>query len=293
MPQAAVPELREVYVDAAGATSVGRERRRNEDQFLIATLHRNFCVRSSSISDEAGRWLGGGVEGTLLVVADGMGGHPGGDLASAVAVRAATAYVSSMLQGRITPRARPHADSLPGVREGLHSAFVVGDRAVRRTGRAEGSPDMGTTLTLAYVRFPLLYVAHVGDTRCYVWRAGELNQLTRDHTLAAELRERQGDDVVVDPSPWEHILSNALGGGDGVMARPDILRHELELDDVLLLCTDGLTKHLDDERIAQVLGGVDSAAGASVDLVAAADAAGGSDNITAVVGRIAPSQVLQ
>jgi protein phosphatase len=287
LPQATAQPQTEFELDASGATSVGRERSRNEDQFLIATMHRNLHVHSSSVGEAAGTWLPGSVEGTLLVVADGMGGHGGGDVASTVAVRAVSEYLCGVMHwselAQTSPR--PRADSLPGVREGLRSAVVLGDREVRRAGlKKGGSPDMGTTLTMAYVRFPLVYVAHVGDTRCYLLRGGELKQLTRDHTLAEELRERAGPDVG-DAAAWEHILSNALGGGDGVMARPDLLRHRLEMNDVLLLCSDGLNKELDDSQIAEHLSAMDNAADASVRLVAAADAAGGSDNITAVVAR--------
>lgn len=289
LPQAPVQAKAtdEAEIDAAGATAIGQERRRNEDQFLIATLHRNLRVRSSSIGDAAGKWLPGSVEGMILMVADGMGGHGGGDVASAVAVRAVAEYLCSVMHwSEFVPAVpRPTADSLPGVREGLRSAVYLGDREVRRAGRKEGSPDMGTTLTMAYVRFPLLYIAHVGDTRCYLLRNGQLSQLTRDHTLAEEIREKNGGAEVIDASAWEHILSNALGGGDGVMARPDILRHRLEFGDVVLLCSDGLTKHIDDLQLVELLNRPQSAADASALLVKSADVAGGSDNITAVVAR--------
>jgi protein phosphatase len=289
LPQAPVQAKgsEEAELDAAGATSIGRERRRNEDQFLIATLHRNLRVRSSSIGEAAGKWLPGSVEGMILMVADGMGGHGGGDVASAVAVRAVAEYLCSVMHWSDLdpPAPRPRVESLPGVREGLRSAVYLGDREVRRAGRKEGSPDMGTTLTMAYVRFPLLYIAHVGDTRCYLLRNRELSQLTRDHTLAQELREQNTGAEVIDASAWEHILSNALGGGDGVMARPDILRHRLEIGDVLLLCSDGLTKHINDAQLVELLSGAQSAADASALLVKSADVAGGTDNITAVVAR--------
>jgi protein phosphatase len=282
-PQVTIRRKQTVALDTAGATSVGKERSRNEDQFLIATLERHLHVHASSLGEDG---LPGAAEGTLLIVADGMGGHAGGEVASRVAVRAVAECICSVIpwfDAAHPPRARQ--DSLPGMREGLSYAVAASDREVRRAGtQGDGSPDMGTTLTIAYVRFPRAYVAHVGDSRCYHWQKGQIHRLTRDHTLAEQLRDQVGEQAE-SATAFQNVLWNALGGGATIEARPDLDRVILAPDDALLLCSDGLTKHVDDERIAAILAGAKSAEETCEQLVAEANAGGGSDNITAVVAR--------
>jgi protein phosphatase len=275
-----------VEVDVAGVTSVGRERHVNEDQFLIATLQRTLNVRSASEGIDARSWLPGSVEGTLLVVADGMGGHGGGDVASAIAVQAVAEYLCGVMPwfDANGPVQEPR-ESLPGVRAGLQEAVEQGHREVRRAAmHGVGTVSMGTTLTIAYAHFPQLYVAHVGDSRTYLHRAGNLRRLTRDHTLAERLREHGQD--VGPSSRWHHVLWNAVGGGEQ-SSRPqaDIKRARLHPNDTLLLCSDGLTKHVSDDRIAEVLEQDIWAGDAAALLASDANEAGGTDNITVVVAR--------
>jgi protein phosphatase len=279
-----------VALECAGLTHVGRQRERNEDQFLIATMQRTLEVRESSVSYDAMRWLPDSARGTILVVADGMGGAGSGDIASQVAVQAIANYLTSVLpiaDAASRRAARALRDqTLPGVRQGLMRAIAKGDSAVRQAAHSPGANErMGTTLTMAYVLWPHLYVAHVGDSRCYLMREGRLEQLTSDHTLAEQLRTQTK--VVIDASsPWHHVLWNALGGGEkNATAEPEVHRVSLESDDVLLLCSDGLTKHVDDASIVPALDGADNAKDACDRLVDMANAAGGSDNITAVVAR--------
>jgi protein phosphatase len=276
----------EVEVVTAGASSVGRQRSRNEDQFLIATLQRALHVKSSSMGRQTGPLMPGEVQGTLLVVADGMGGQGGGDVASSIAVRSVVEELCRSMAWFDAGRGNhPGRDSLPGVRNGLWSAVSHGEREVRRAAaQGVGSRDMGTTLTIAYVHFPKLYLAHVGDSRCYLQRAGKLMRLTRDHTVAEKLREEQRVEVAVD-SQWDHVLWNAVGGGDSGMARPDMASHDLYLDDVLLLCSDGLTKHVSEARIGELIDAIGEPAALTAQLVKEANVAGGSDNITVVVAR--------
>jgi serine/threonine protein phosphatase PrpC len=275
-----------VTFDTAGLTHVGRERSRNEDQFLIARLERRLRVEATSVTDVA-PLLPAPRDGTLLLVADGMGGAAAGDIASAVAVRTIVDYVCNVMPwatavAPVSGPSPPLSSTLPGVRVGLSSALRQGDVAIREVAHHRGGRSMGTTTTLAYVQWPHLYVAHVGDSRCYLLRDGEMLQITTDHTLAEKLRART--DITVDESsPWHHVLWNALGAGDHRAVEPEVHRHLLEDKDVLLLCSDGLTKHLDDDVIADVLGRSTSAALACERLVDLANRDGGSDNITAVV----------
>lgn len=277
---------RVVTFDAAGATSVGQRRPRNEDQFIVATIRRSMHIHSTSL-DEAGAVLPAPAEGTLLLVADGMGGHGGGDVASAVAARALVGYLTSVLPW-FDAQAREPRDprqSLSGVRDGLNAALRSSDRAVRRAAAQPGGvPGMGTTMTVAYAHFPLIYVAHVGDSRAYLHRDGQLHRLTRDHTVADEIAEAM-QQPVDDDSPYHHVLTKALGGGGHAQSEPDIRRADLEVGDIVCLCSDGLTKHVTDDEIASILGAGRSAERTSRELVTMADERGGTDNITVVVGR--------
>jgi protein phosphatase len=270
-------------MDAAGATDGGRARPINEDAYLIAALQRSMVVHDAS--PEAARgWLSGGSAGTLLMVADGMGGEGGGDVASRVAVNAVASYLLNVMTWPTAPARAPtphEYPSSPGVRDQLSSALVVGDSTVKTTAANTATPRMGTTLTMALVLWPDLYVAHVGDTRCYLLRSGQLKRLTTDHTVAEMVRANVAEPVQV-ASQLHHTLWNSLGGS-AELPKPEIAKLELELGDVLLLCSDGLTKHVTDEEIRTLLSTDQPNATRCVTFVERANAGGGSDNVTVVV----------
>jgi PPM family protein phosphatase len=277
-------ETGQVRLDVAGATDVGRERPRNEDAYLIATLQRSIVVHDAS-PDAARGWLAGESAGTLMIVADGMGAQGGGHIASHVAVRTIAGYLLNVMPWTKlrsqAPAGRETASSLPGVRDQLSSAILVGDATVKQTGAQTASPQMGTTLTLAFVLWPTLYVTHVGDSRCYLFRAGMLTRLTTDHTLAQKL----SDDGIqpLDPeSALNNVLWNSLGANE-VAPQPQIWKQTLVAGDILLLCSDGLTKHLSDDEIRAVLGSGEASAAQCGRLIQHANERGGSDNITVVI----------
>jgi len=283
-PPARAP--RPFSVETAGRTHVGRERARNEDQFVIVELQRSLAVTSSTVSGTGGACRSE-QQGTLLIVADGMGGHGGGDVASGIAVSSVVDYLCGALPWFDT---RPSAEraSLPGVRGSLSDAVRYSDEEVRRAaGRGEGRQGMGTTLTLGYLSGSRLYLAHVGDSRAYLLRQGQLSLLTRDHTLGAEINaERPG--TIPPDGRWHHLLTRAVGAASqNHNAEPDVSRHELRAGDVLMLCSDGLSGLVDDETIRTVLAGNKSCDAMAQTLVHAANAAGGRDNITTVVARCA------
>lgn len=275
-------------IDAAGLTHVGHVRTTNEDAYLIATLQRSMLVHDASPA--ARGWFTGESAGTMLIVADGMGGQGGGDVASRVAVNSVVNHLLNCMpwatahhedEGSARPTRSP---SLPGVRDQLANALVEGDTTVRVTGARSGTPQMGTTLTMALILWPVAYVAHVGDTRCYLYRAGELRRLTTDHTLAQRLAE-VSPEAVDEKSRLHHILWNSLGASED-LPQPEIQKLTLQSGDVLLLCSDGLTKHLSDAQLARLLVGSARAEQRCAMLVDRANAAGGADNITAVVANI-------
>jgi serine/threonine protein phosphatase PrpC len=279
-------------VEAAGTTHVGRHRPLNEDAYLIATLQRSMVVHDACPAAARG-WFAGGSAGTLLVVADGMGGQGGGEVASRIAINTVASYllnVMSWTSGAVAPTQAPERESLPGVREQLSSALVIGDSTVKDAAAGTATPAMGTTLTMALVLWPMLYVAHVGDTRCYLLRSGTLRRLTTDHTLAQKMASTAA--IPLDPeSQLNHVLWNSLGGSAEV-PQPEVVKIELDLGDRLLLCSDGLTKHVSDEQIAAYLSADQPNAERCARLVDHANAGGGSDNVTVVVASMVPVPIL-
>jgi protein phosphatase len=269
-------------LEACGLTDVGRVRKTNEDAYLIATLQRSIVVHDASPA--ARGWFPGEAAGTILVVADGMGGQGGGDVASRVAVSTVSSYLLNWMPWNAAPNPQvERPGSLPGVRDQLSSAVVAGDQTVRRTGATSGAPRMGTTLTMALVLGTMLYVTHVGDSRCYLLKGGKLRRLTTDHTMAQRVADASHEPLAAD-SQLHHILWNALGATEDA-PQPEIVKLALEPNDLLLLCSDGLTKHVPDAEIATILSNGRPLAECCKTLVARANADGGTDNITVVVAR--------
>jgi protein phosphatase len=152
---------------------------------------------------------------------------------------------------------------------------------------AQARPEarqMATTLSLGVVVWPWLYVVQVGDSRCYVYQEGELRQITRDQTLAQDLVDRGVMPADRAPmSPLSHVLSSAIGASE---ALPEVTRVDVrQRGGVVLLCTDGLTKHVTDAEIAAHLGAMQSAEQVTRALLKLALDRGGSDNVTIVIGR--------
>ena len=268
-------------VRSFGLTHPGRVRPTNEDQFLIAELVRTLWVRQSSLPQP--RAQHGRSRGHLFLVADGMGGHQAGEVASALTVSVVEAFVLNLLRKVV----RLHADDEGAVLRELQDALRLADARLFAESAAHPQlAGMGTTATLALVSGWSLFTVHAGDSRCYLWRGGALTQRTRDHTVAAALL-RQG---VIGPEearhhPHRHTLTNVLGGGEADV-QAEVGRLDLESGDVLLLCSDGLTDMVSDERLAAILGEEPDPERAAERLVAEANERGGRDNITAVVARL-------
>lgn len=231
-----------LVLEAGAATDAGRTRAANEDAYLVAP--------------------------PLFAVADGMGGHRGGEVASRLAV--------DTLRGRV-------ADLATAADGALDEALREAGRAILRTADGDaGLRGMGTTCTAALVRGRTARIAHVGDSRAYRWRSGRLVQLTEDHSVVA-LLVREGslspEEAAVHPA--RNVVFRALGMDPDTEV--DAIEALLEADDRLLLCSDGLTNLVDDDAIATVLASVEGSQAAAERLVAMANAAGGTDNITVVV----------
>ncbi len=207
----------------------------------------------------------------LFAVADGMGGAQAGEVASGTAVDALAAGVPDGA-GTVEERL---ALVVQQANERIHALSVADeDRA-----------GMGTTLTAAYVGEGEVTLVHVGDSRCYRRREGELERLTTDHSLVEELvRQGRLSPQEAEEHPQRSIITRALG--PEAVVQPDALTVPARAGDVYLLCSDGLTSMVPEARIAEVLAGAPTLREAATELVAQANAAGGRDNITVVLFRL-------
>jgi protein phosphatase len=215
----------------------------------------------------------------LMMVADGVGGHAGGKQASAIAVNTLARFVLNTMPWFFSLD-EEHDDDLL---EDFKQALAKCDEKVQARARKDADlRRMATTLTMAYVVWPRLYVVHAGDSRCYLLRGSELEQVTTDHTVAQQMVESgilPADRA--ETSRFSHVLWNAVGGSSELS--PDLYKARLEDSDVVLLCTDGLPKYVGDDTIKQVLARRASAEESCSKLIEAATREGGSDDITVVV----------
>jgi protein phosphatase len=267
-------------VHSYGLTDRGRARPDNEDQFLIAELARTLWVRQASLPQPATCY--GRNRGHIFLVADGVGGHQGGEVASALTVATIEAFVLHVLRRFSNLQTADEQTVVKDFQAALRQADA---RLFEEAAHHPELTGMGTTLTMAFTSGWNLFVVHAGDSRCYLFRKGKLRQLTVDHTWAAELA-RHG---VIKPeevcrNQYRHVVTNILGGTEAGV-RVDVQRADLEPGDVVLLCSDGLTDMLPDDWIAATLAAEHEPQSACERLVAEANARGGRDNITAVVAR--------
>ncbi len=266
-------------LDFFGLTHPGLVRKENQDHFLICTLHKVMLVRSTSLPNPELLEMPSTRLASFSMVADGAGGLSGGETASRAAVEAIASYVTHTMQTFY----RSDMENDDAFLTELQQAAALSHEAVVARAEESGDPKgMATTLTLLLGVWPHLYILHVGDSRYYRLRDGALTQLTRDQTMAQDLVDSGVmPKANLKRSPFAHVLSSSLGG----VSSPEVTRNDIRPGDVQLLCTDGLTKHVSDERIHEVLANLTSSEQAARTLVEDALAGGGTDNVTAVVLR--------
>jgi protein phosphatase len=275
--------LRNDEIDLFGLTHPGKKRTENEDHFLACTVHPEVHVHATSLPSVDQLPLRGEWMASIVLVADGVGGNADGGKASRIATETIMRYVASSLQSYHTAGSKNEDVFL----ESLRAAVYEAHHAVRAEAlqRQEKKP-MATTLTLGIVVWPWLYVVQLGDSRAYYYWDGKITQVTRDQTVAQELvdqgvmpRER------LAASPYRHVLSRAVGG-ESEEAVPEVTRVRIDrFGSVLLLCSDGLTKHVTDDEIAKTIAAIPRSEDVCKTLLDLALDRGGSDNITIVVAR--------
>ena len=236
-----------------GITDVGKKRSMNQDSIFY--------------TDEPI-----GAISNLYIVADGMGGHKAGDVASRTAIEAAVEYIS---ESEIS-----NPVSL------LKRAIIYANDKVYKLALSnpEDYAGMGTTFVAAVIDDGIMYVANIGDSRLYIVN-NEIRQVTLDHSLVEELiRNGQLDRNKGRNHPEKNIITRALGIGDDVV--PDFLEVELSVDDKILLCSDGLSNMIEDDEIRDIVSESDDLKTVGEKLVERANYYGGKDNISAVVAAI-------
>lgn len=272
-----------VKVDFGAVTHAGKVREKNEDHYLIVRLGRSLELLMTNMPanqspDKLAEY------GYGMVVADGMGGAAAGEVASRMATNLLIKLVMDAAKwGRRIDEEEAEAlkDRIEGYYRSIHME-LVNQGAINPA--IEG---MGTTLTLAYNFCSDLFIAHVGDSRAYLFREGQIRQLTRDHTVAQKLAD-QGEipQEAVAKHRLRHILTNVLGGHDGPVIT-ELQQLQLMDCDRLMLCSDGLTDMINEADITAVLRDIESPQEACDKLLDLALDAGGKDNITITMARYA------
>jgi|KBSMisStaDraftv2_1062788.scaffolds.fasta_scaffold01227_7 protein phosphatase len=271
--------------EVAAATHQGHIRDNNEDSYFLMRFGRSLEKLATNLEDYFVE-EDYSITGYGFLVADGMGGMAAGDVASRMAI---CKLIELLVDTSDWTLALKRNKDVKTVFERMTRRFYDIDRTLKQEASSDHTlSGMGTTLTVAGTLGNDLVLGHVGDSRAYLLRGDIFRQLTRDHTLAQMLIDA-GVANSDDPAPrsMRHVLTAAIGSLDERI-EPQVQRFRLQPGDQLLLCTDGLTEMVDDELIASVLREAPSAQAACDSLVDLALGAGGTDNITAVVGRFTP-----
>jgi protein phosphatase len=256
---------RQIHVSWAARTDIGRVRENNEDKFDF------FCPDEPMILALRGR---------LWAVADGMGGHSAGQVASEAALK-------TLVRSYFNPS---EADAEAALKAAFADANTLIYRAAQRMG---GQNGMGTTMVALVAIEDRFLVAHVGDSRIYRYRSGarrraetsQLVQLTTDHSWVEEqVARRSLTREQAEASPYRNMITRSIGVEENVA--PDVSKHTAEPGDVFLLCSDGLSGFLDDEILRENMDKTSNPSRLVLDLIDAANDAGGKDNITALALRV-------
>lgn len=270
-----------VRVDSSGLSDRGLRRASNEDHFLVAQLDRTWRTLQTNMPADA---LPSAVTESITaqIVADGMGGAVGGAVASRTAI---ATFVDIVLR---TPALifRLDAQNAKDVLTRMAARFEQMKQSLEEAVRVDPTlTGMGTTMTLAVNFGADLLVAHVGDSRAYLWRRGHLERLTRDQTMVQSLLDQGAISAEeLAHHPMRHVLAGVLGT-KGKPIDVELRFIGLEDGDQVLVCSDGLTEMVAEAVIAETLAAAPTAEAACQRLIELANSHGGKDNVTATVSR--------
>lgn len=276
------PKPHDDEIDVFALSHAGKVRAQNQDHFLLATIHKRVQVVQTNLTEQQRRPMEDERLAFIAMVADGVGGAEGGEEASATALEVAMQYMarSTDCYYQADGGDEQFINVLQDAAMRSHQAVIDRAREV-----VDGRP-MATTLTLWMGVWPFYYLLQVGDSRCYLFREGELTQISRDQTIAQDLLD-QGifTRAMAARSQYSNVLSSAIGGDEAV---PVVTRMRADWKSIHLLCTDGLTKHVSDDTIRERLSSMTSSRQVCEQLLEDALAGGGTDNISIIVGRSVP-----
>lgn len=271
------PLPRQVNVRFGAVSDRGKKRPNNEDHYAVVRRERSRTVLATNVPDASMAHTR--EEAYVMVVADGIGGEAFGELASMLAVQTAwelaereTCWALNMDE----EQAKELADKFDAYAQLIHQKLL--DHVTT----APQTAGMGTTLTIAYTLGPIAFIGHIGDSRAYAFRHGLLHSLTRDHTLARELADAGME--TQEASKFGHVLTNFLGGRTNRVVT-ESQHFVLQDGDGLLLCSDGLTRHVEDAEIANAIEQEADPQEVCQSLLDLALERGGRDNITIVLAR--------
>lgn len=272
---------RDTELDLFGLTHPGKVRKENQDHFLIGTVHQQVVLHGTSLPLPDRMPLRGERLASMFLVADGVGGGQAGGEASQLALESITRYVSSTM---LCVQAHSGLGE-QALLDALRAAALQAHGAVRAVGTGRDDiRSMATTLTLAIVMWPSMYVLQVGDSRCYLFQDGALRQVTRDQTVGQYMVDAGALPANrLAESPLNRVLSSAIGGSE---ASPVVTRLQLNRGARGMLCSDGLTKHVSNDEIAQRIKADESSEQFCRGLLDLALERGGTDNITIISGRV-------
>jgi len=269
-------------IDVYGLTHQGLVRPSNQDHFLIGSLRQRLQVKQSSLPDIGELPVNEDRLASMMMVADGVGGGKKGEAASQLALEEVSQYITQSVRCYYTAES---GDT--DFTQALESGAIACHRAVRERGSTDPeTAGMATTLTLWIGVWPWCYLVQVGDSRYYQYRQGNLVQISRDQTMAQDLLDSGVfAKAVTANSPLANVLTSSIGGPK---TAPIVKRLPNSWSTIHMLCSDGLTKHVPDERIAKRIEEMTSSQQACEALLQDALDGGGTDNITITLGRAVP-----
>jgi serine/threonine protein phosphatase PrpC len=273
-------------LDFFGITHEGKVRKDNQDHFLLATVHPQIVVHGTSLPDVNSLPLLGSRLGTFALVADGVGGAASGSDAARLATESIARYVSSTLRSYHEIGAGKHEVLLKTLKE---AALQAHDAVRAESASRPQQKRMATTLTMVFAVWPWAYVVQVGDSRCYVFQNGKLQMVTRDQTIGQQLVDEGAmAKEQLNYSPLKNVLASAIGADE---ATPEVTPVDVtHRSATVLLCSDGLTKHVSDDEIRQHLASRESSAQTANALLNLALERGGTDNVTIVIAGRRPKR---
>jgi protein phosphatase len=262
-------------IQSAGQTDVGQTRENNEDHFLVSKAGDDPVAKTGPMP-EKGQVHGG--DDQLIAVADGLGGHASGEVASEAVMESLSGSLENLHDAI-------EKSDIPAIECGIAAQLRLAvqqcnDELIDRMNSEPNLFGMATTLTAALIHEEKVWVAHAGDSRAYLLEGSKLTQLTRDHNMAA-VAKKSG----VQWGNSSHVLWNCLGGKRPDALEIDLTQCQLKPGCCLILCTDGLTNHVTEDEMSKIVRNAATSKEACQSLVDLANRRGGSDNITVVVSK--------